>query len=366
MNLKISENTLYFGGLVTLKSIDTKLISKKLAESSGKVTTVDLTEVQELDTSGAYIVLKTLRDLGLVESNLTNCSTKNKDLIELVRKNLPTEKDEEYQEKSNMVFNSIYMLGKNTNSLLNEVKISISFLGAIIIGYFNFLRRPYKSFFSIVLAITYDSTIKALSIVILLSLIIGLVLTYLPLNMMMQYGTQIFVVDMLGISSFREFAPLFTAIIIAGRSGSAFTSEIGIMKVNEEIDALQTIGEDPMQRLVLPRITALMISLPVLTVIAMIANIIGGMIITNAIAGITPLQFIERLFTHVNVNHFYIGLLKTPFFALVIAGIGCLKGISVKRDSQSVGKATTESVVYSIFLIIIVDAIFAVGLSGVA
>ena len=230
------------------------------------------------------------------------------------------------------------MLGKNTNNLLTDIRLTISFLGAIVIGYFNFLRRPYKSFFSIVLGITYDSTIRALSIIILLSLIIGLVLTYLPLNMMMQYGTQIFVVDMLCVSSFREFAPLFTAIIIAGRSGSAFTSEIGIMKVNEEIDALQTIGEDPMQRLVLPRITALMISLPVLTVVAMVANIIGGMIITYTIAGITPLQFIERLFSHVNVSHFYIGLLKTPFFALVIAGIGCLKGISVKRDSQSVGK----------------------------
>lgn len=366
MNLKISDSTLYFNGLITLKNINAKLIVKKLSNLSNKVTQIDVSEIQELDTSGAYIILKTLRDLNLTKDDLVNCSEKNKNLIELVSTNLPTKKDEEFQEKSNMVFNSIYMLGKNANSLLNEIKISISFLGAIVIGYLNFLRRPYKSFFSIVLGITYDSTIKALSIVILLSLIIGLVLTYLPLNMMMQYGTQIFVVDMLGISSFREFAPLFTAIIIAGRSGSAFTSEIGIMKVNEEIDALQTIGEDPMQRLVLPRITALMISLPVLTVVAMVANIIGGMIITNAIAGITPLQFIERLFSHVNVNHFYIGLLKTPFFALVIAGIGCLKGISVKRDSQSVGKATTESVVYSIFLIIVVDAIFAVGLSGVA
>jgi len=366
MNLKISDNTLYFDGSVTLKSIDTKLISKKLSKSSDKITKVDLTEVKELDTSGAYVILKTLNDFGLTKNDLIVSSEKNKNLIELVSKNLPTKKDDEFQKKSNMVFSSIYMLGKNTNNLLSEIKISVSFLGAIVIGYLNFLRRPYKSFFSIVLSITYDSTIRALSIVILLSLIIGLVLTYLPLNMMMQYGTQIFVVDMLGISSFREFAPLFTAIIIAGRSGSAFTSEIGIMKVNEEIDALQTIGEDPMQRLVLPRITALMISLPVLTVVAMVANIIGGMIITDAIAGITPLQFIERLFSHVNVNHFYIGLLKTPFFALVIAGIGCLKGISVKRDSQSVGKATTESVVYSIFLIIIVDAIFAVGLSGVA
>ena len=338
MNLKISDNTLYFDGLVTLKNIDIKLIMKKLSHNSDKITQVDIAKIQELDTSGAYIILKTLSDLNLTKNNLTNCSEKNKNLINLVSTNLPTKKDDEFQEKSNIVFNSIYMLGKNTNNLLTEIRLTISFLGAIVIGYFNFLRRPYKSFFSIVLGITYDSTIRALSIIILLSLIIGLVLTYLPLNMMMQYGTQIFVVDMLCVSSFREFAPLFTAIIIAGRSGSAFTSEIGIMKVNEEIDALQTIGEDPMQRLVLPRITALMISLPVLTVVAMVANIIGGMIITYTIAGITPLQFIERLFSHVNVSHFYIGLLKTPFFALVIAGIGCLKGISVKRDSQSVGK----------------------------
>ncbi len=366
MNLAISYNTLYLKGPMTLKSVDTKIVAKKLSNLSSKINHIDGSEIQELDTSGAYIILKILADLQLSEDDLVNCSEKNKNLIKLVSSNLPTKEDDEFKEKTNMVFNSIYMLGKNTNSLINEIKISMSFLGAIVMGYLKFLRRPYQSFFSIVIGITYDSTIKALSIIILLSLIIGLVLTYLPLNMMMQYGTQKFVVDMLGISSFREFAPLFTAIIIAGRSGSAFTSEIGIMKINEEIDAIQTIGEDPMQRLVLPRITALMISLPVLTVVAMVANIIGGMIITSAIAGITPLQFIARLFSHVNVNNFYIGLLKTPFFAIVIAGIGCLKGISVKRDSQSVGKATTESVVYSIFLIIIVDAIFAVGLSGIA
>lgn len=366
MNLKISANTLYFCGSVTLKNINTKLIYKTLSKSSDNINKINMAEIQALDTAGAYIILKTLKKLQLTTDDLISCSEKNKSLIDLVNVNRPKTKDKKFIEKSNMVFNSIYMLGKNTNSILNEIKLSISFLGAIIIGYFNFIKRPYKSFFSIVLSITYDSTIKALSIVILLSLIIGLVLTYLPLNMMMQYGTQLFVVDMLGISSFREFAPLFTAIIIAGRSGSAFTSEIGIMKVNEEIDALQTIGEDPMQRLVLPRVTALMISLPVLTIIAMVANIVGGIIITATIADIAPLQFIERLFSNVNVNHFYIGLLKTPFFALVIAGIGCLKGVSVKRDSQSVGKATTESVVYSIFLIIIVDAIFAVGLNGIA
>ena len=296
--------------------------------------------------------------------NIITKNENNNSLINLINKNLPSNRNKNFSKNSNkMIFNSIYTLGNNTNNILTEIKSNIVFFGSILNGYISLILRPYKSFFSIIFNITYDSTIKALSIVILLSIIIGLVLTYLPINLMMQYGTQIFVVEMLGISSLREFAPLFTAIIVAGRSGSSFASEIGIMKINEEIDALQTIGEDPIQRLIIPRITALIISLPILSSIAMIFNILGGMIIANLIADISPLQFIDRLFSQVSVNHFYIGLLKTPFFALVIAGIGCKQGICVKKDSQSVGKATTASVVYSIFLIIVVDAIFTVSLS---
>ncbi|API86478.1 MlaE family ABC transporter permease [Francisella uliginis] len=365
MDLKIDKDTIYFEGLLTLKQVKPKSIDKKINKIKNDIKHLDISKVDNLDTAGAYFIIKLANSLKLSKKQIIVNSEKNKNLIDIVFKNFPCQKDEELVKKTNnVVFNSIYTLGKNTNDLLSEIKASIGFLGAIFIGYLTLIRKPYKSFFSIVLNITYDSTIKALSIVILLSLIVGLVLTYLPLGLMQQYGTQIFVVDMLGVSSFREFAPLFTAIIIAGRSGSSFTSEIGIMKVNEEIDALQTIGEDPIQRLVLPRITALVISLPVLTTIAMVANIVGGIIIMDLIAGISPLQFIDRLFTYVSVNHFYIGLLKTPFFALVIAGIGCHQGISVKRDSQSVGKATTTSVVYSIFLIIVVDAIFAVALNG--
>lgn len=293
MKINIDQNTIYFAGLLTLKQID-------------------ITKIETLDTAGAYFILKILKDLGLPKKDLVLDNGKDKNLIELVANTYPTKIDKEYSNKSNIFLTSIYNIGKSTNNLLLEVKTSIIFR-SYFLGYLTLIRKPYKSFFSIVLNIAYDSTIKVLSIVMLLSLYIGLVLTYLPLNLMMQYGTQIFVVDMLGISSFREFAPLFTAIIIAGRNGSAFTSEIGIMKVNEEIDALQTIGEDPIQRLVLPRITALIISLPVLTIIAMIANIIVGIIIADIIAGITPLQFIQRLFSNVNVNHLYIVLLKAPF-----------------------------------------------------
>ncbi|ASG67549.1 ABC transporter permease [Francisella halioticida] len=365
MDLKVDKDTIYFEGLLTLKQVKPKIIDKKIDKIKNNIKHLDISKIESLDTAGAYFVIRLANTLNLSKEQIIINNEKNKNLINIVIKNFPSQKDEELAKPNNVVFNSIYTLGKNTNNLLLEIKASIGFLGVVFFGYLTLIRKPYKSFFSIVLDITYDSTIKALSIVILLSLIVGLVLTYLPLGLMQQYGTQIFVVDMLGVSSFREFAPLFTAIIIAGRSGSSFTSEIGIMKVNEEIDALQTIGEDPMQRLVLPRITALVISLPVLTTIAMVANIAGGMIIMDLVAGISPLQFIERLFTHVSVNHFYIGLLKTPFFALVIAGIGCHQGISVKRDSQSVGKATTTSVVHSIFLIILVDAIFAVALNGV-
>lgn len=366
MNIKIDINTLYFEGDLTLKNINQSLINKVLSGNTEQITVIDINSIDSLDTAGAYTIITTLNKLNLLKKDILNDSTKNKNLIEVVDKNYVVDTAVEIKKRKFIVVNSIFTLGKGTNSLLEDTKVSISFLGSIVLGYLNFIKKPYKSFFSIVLDITYDSTIKALGIVILLSLIIGLVLTYLPLNMMMQYGTQIFVIDMLGISSFREFAPLFTAIIIAGRSGSAFTSEIGMMKVNEEIDALQTIGEDPIQRLVLPRITALIISLPILAVIAMIANIIGGMVITYAVADITPYQFITRLFTNVGLANFVIGVAKTPLFALVIAGVGCMKGMTVRRDSQSVGRATTESVVYSIFLIIVVDAIFAVGLSGIS
>ncbi|MFC4891454.1 MlaE family ABC transporter permease [Pseudofrancisella aestuarii] len=365
MDIVIKESTAYFSGEWTVESSDYSKLKNSLKK---KIKYIDIKDVSRVDTTGACLILKALNSFSLNIKNIVNGDEKINNVISLTSKYYIPTSELTDNEKNNVapIFNQIYMLGKNTNNFFSEFKKIVSFLGAIFIGYINFLKRPQKAFFSIVLDVTYDATIKALSIIVLLSLIIGLVLTYLPMNLMMQYGTQIFVVDMLGISSFREFAPLFTAIIVAGRSGSAFTSEIGIMKVNEEIDALQTIGEDPMQRLILPRITALMISLPVLTVIAMIANIIGGIAITYACAGITPLEFIERLFSNVSAGNFWIGLVKTPFFALVIAGIGCLRGITVKRDSQSVGAATTASVVYSIFLIIVVDAIFAVALNGIA
>ena len=367
MNISAKENILYINGSCTIADVDFSFLKKEIHKvNKNDIYNLDLQNVDTMDSTGAYIILNILIFLDLNISNCLEISQTHLDIINKTNKYYQMVlHDKEVSTENNThtyLYNKVFMIGHKTNNLISEIIKLICFLGAIFRGYWFLIRKPYKGFLHITLDIIHDSTIKALGIVVLLSLIIGLVLTYLPLNLMMQYGTQIFVVDMLGISSFREFAPLFTAIIIAGRSGSAFTSEIGLMKVNEEIDALKTIGEDPIQRLILPRITALMVSLPVLTVIAMIANIIGGMFITYLFADITPVQFINRLFSNVSINNYCIGLLKTPFFAIVIAGIGCLEGINVKRDARSVGAATTTSVVYSIFLIIVVDAIFAIAL----
>ncbi|WP_425536901.1 hypothetical protein [Francisella-like endosymbiont] len=199
MKINIDQNTIYFAGLLTLKQINPKLVEKKIFRAKVTIKQIDITKIEILDTAGAYFILKILKDLGLTKKDLVLDNGKDKNFIEFIANNYPTKIDKEYSNKSNIVFISIYTLSKSTNNLLLEVKTSIIFLGAIFLGYLTLIRKPYKSFFSIVLNIAYDSTIKALNIVMLLSLIIGLVLTYLPLNLIMQYGTQIFVVDMLGI-----------------------------------------------------------------------------------------------------------------------------------------------------------------------
>jgi phospholipid/cholesterol/gamma-HCH transport system permease protein len=165
---------------------------------------------------------------------------------------------------------------------------------------------------------------------------------------------------MLGISIFRELAPLMTAIVIAGRSGSAFTAQIGAMKITEELDAMKTMGFEPFIFLVLPRIIALMITMPILIFVADIMGIFGGIIVSYVDLGISVSLFIERLNEVVALKHFVIGLIKGPFFAFLIASIGIYRGLMVKNDTQSIGFNTTKSVVESIFAVIVCDALFSI------
>ncbi len=205
-----------------------------------------------------------------------------------------------------------------------------------------------------------ESMVKAFLIISITSFLIGVVVAYQSAYQLKIYGANIFIVDMLGISILRELAPLITAIVIAGRSGSAFTAQIGAMKITEELDAMRTMGFDPYVFLVMPRIIALMIAMPLLIFVADIMAIIGGMVIANIDLGITPELFLERFNSVIDVKHFFIGILKGPFFAFLIATIGIYRGLMVKNDTQSIGVNTTKSVVEAIFAVIVCDAIFSI------
>jgi phospholipid/cholesterol/gamma-HCH transport system permease protein len=190
------------------------------------------------------------------------------------------------------------------------------------------------------------------------------VIAYQGADQLRQYGANIFVADLVGLSMVREFATLMTAIIIAGRSGSAYAAQIGTMSVTEEIDAMRTLGIAPLDLLVLPKILALVIALPLLTVFADVLGVFGGMIMARAQLGVGFPEFLERFVKAVSVTAYLIGICKAPAFAAIIAVVGCFQGFRTKGGADSVGRQTTRSVVQSIFLVIVADALFSIAFSA--
>lgn len=254
-------------------------------------------------------------------------------------------------------------LGKQTVESSKQSLHFISFIGELSLCTFRLLaapaRIPWKIIFNLIQTVGYN----ALPIVGLLSFLIGIVLAYQMGQQLRSYGANIYIVDLLGLSILREFAPMMTAIIIAGRSGSAFTAQIGTMKVNQEIDALSTLGINPIERLAVPKLIALVLALPLLTVWADMTGIIGGMIMSQTQLGIDFPFFMHRFVQNVPLKWYVIGLVKTPIYAMLIASIGCFQGLMVKSNADSVGANTTKSVVESIFTIITFDAFFSILLS---
>jgi len=202
--------------------------------------------------------------------------------------------------------------------------------------------------------------LDAVPIVSLLSFLVGAVVAFLGATVLRDFGAAIFTVELVSYSFLREFGVLLTAILLAGRSGSAFTAQIGSMKSREELDAIQMLGLDPIELLVLPRLLALLVMLPVLTFIAMLMGLVGGGLVGTLALDITPGMFITRLHEMTSVRHFWVGMSKAPIFAFLIAVVGCLEGMKVEGSAESVGRHTTASVVQAIFLVIVFDAAFAI------
>lgn len=255
-------------------------------------------------------------------------------------------------------------LGRSVAAALEQGLALLSFVGETAFTLARCIRHPQRLRWRPILYNIRSAGFDALPIVGLLSFLLGIVVAYQGADQLRQYGANIFVADLVGLSMLREFAPLITAIIIAGRSGSAYAAQIGTMAVTEEIDAMRTLGIAPLELLVLPKLVALLIAMPLLTVFADLLGVFGGMLMSRAQLGVGFAEFTDRFVKAVSVTAYLVGICKAPVFAVIIALVGCFQGFRTHGGADSVGRQTTRSVVQSIFLVIVADALFSVAFSA--
>ena len=251
-------------------------------------------------------------------------------------------------------------LGKATIDAAIEGARLLSFFGWTVATLARSLAHPSRLRLTSLTHHLEQTCLNALPIVGLIAFLIGIVMAYQGADQLRRFGAEIFTVDLVGVSILREIGILLTAIVVAGRSGSAFTAEIGAMSVNQEIDALKTLGLDVVEVLVLPRMLALMIALPLLAFFADILGLFGGGLMAWVVLGITPGQFLTQLASAIEPSTFWVGIIKAPVFAFLIALVGCYQGLLVSGSADSVGRHTTKSVVIGIFLVIVFDALFSI------
>ncbi|MEK7759577.1 MAG: ABC transporter permease, partial [Pseudomonadota bacterium] len=251
-------------------------------------------------------------------------------------------------------------IGQQTWRSLLGFSGMLAFVGESAIALLRSLAQPRRIRWRPILHNLQTAGFEALPITGLLSFLMGVVIAYQGADQLQRFGANIFIADLVGLSMLRELSPLLTAIIVAGRSGSAYAAQIGTMKISEEIDALRTIGIGPQELLVQPKIIALVIALPLLTVYADVAGVLGGMIMANSMLDISYSVFLDRLEDALSLSSFLTGIIKAPVFAVIIALVGCFQGFQVSGNADSVGRQTKVSVVQSIFLVIVADALFSI------
>lgn len=355
--------SLKFKGELTIYNLSSyQTTIDKLNLSDIKSVSINLEDLFFLDSASSIFIYKLEKKLfhKNIQTNILCNNKKILDILTLVKVSK--------QESSKLIprdkRTTLEKIGQKTHLNYLGFLSFLAFMGELFSNKFQYIIYFKNIRFKEIAFEINESGIKAFGIVALTSFLIGLVVAYQSAFQLKIYGANIFIVDMLGISVLRELAPIITAIVIAGRSGSAFTAQIGAMKITEELDAMRTMGFDPYKFLVLPRIAALMITLPILIFVADIMAIIGGMFVANLDLGITTDLFLDRFQEVVAVKHLFIGLVKGPFFAFLIATIGIYRGLMVKNDTQSIGFNTTKSVVESIFAVIICDAIFSIAFTN--
>ncbi len=321
---------------------------------------VVLEGLDRLDTAGGWLIVRTIRALeasgGSVE--LVGADPLHAQLIERIRGIEPEPCSA--QDLEHPILRLVLALGQTTIELVRESGRFLTFAGAITLAFLRQLAAPRRIRPAAIVHHLEETGVNAIPIVALMAFLIGVVLAYQGADQLRQFGAEIFTVDLLAVATLRELGVLLTAIMVAGRSGSAFTAQIGTMKVNQELDAMEVIGLDRLDVLVTPRIVALVIALPLLAFLANIMALVGGGLVVIMALDIPLVLFLRQLQNAVGVDLFIAGLIKAPVFAIIIASIGCYMGLKVKGDAASVGHLTTQSVVVGIFLVIVVNAAFSV------
>ncbi|KAA0972608.1 MlaE family lipid ABC transporter permease subunit [Aureimonas fodinaquatilis] len=345
----------------TVGSVE-KNVNKTLNTNLGTAVAVDCQNVGRLDTSGAYLIERLVR--GLTEKGakvtLEGVGKASEPLFEVVRRSLDTKHVEEAKPRRNKLLDMLEGLGRWVVNVVQEFIDGLNIIGASLYGAGRRLTGQTQFRPAAIVSQMDHMGVRALPIITLMSFLIGGVIAQQGAFQLRYFGAEIFVVDLVGILQLREIGVLLTAIMIAGRSGSAITAEIGSMKMREEVDALRVIGLNPIGVLVFPRLLALTLVLPLLAIVADLAGIAGAMVVTYFYSGITPEAFIMRLRGAIDVGTILAGVIKAPFMAIIIGVVAASEGLKVGGSAESLGRCVTSSVVKSIFLVILLDAMFAI------
>jgi phospholipid/cholesterol/gamma-HCH transport system permease protein len=321
---------------------------------------LDVSQLGRIDTSGAYLIDRTLGALEGIDDpiEIRGDHPQITRLLGKVRKASPAAPPDPVRPPG--IIALLDRAGHGAVDAWYEFLGTLSFIGETMATMGRLIVNPRKIRWTSVVAVMEEVGLDALPIVCFLAFFIGLVVAFIGANLLAMFNASVFTVELVGIGMLREFGPVITAVLLAGRTDSAFTAQIGAMKMRQEIDAMRTIGLDPMEALVAPRLLALLAMTPLLTFAAMISGIVGGLIAAWSSMGISPTLFIERFKDVVPEQHFWVGIVKTPVVAIVIALVGCRQGMLVEGDVVSLGRRTTSSVVQAIFLVVLIDAIFAI------
>jgi phospholipid/cholesterol/gamma-HCH transport system permease protein len=346
--------------IADLAGLDAPL--RALGERLGPGIRVDVSALGRLDIAGAYLIDRTIRGsspCGNMDApqDVLGAHPSAKRLLAAAR--AATRPCPPPPAPGWGALDMLARLGKGVEGVTREALATLSFLGETLAALARLAAHPNRMRWTSVVTVMERAGLNALPIIALLSFFVGLVIAYLGARILSDFGAAVFTVELVAFSVMREFGVVIAAVLLAGRTDSAFTAEIGAMKMRQEIDAMRVIGLDPMEALVAPRVIAMLVMTPILTFAATLAGLFGGMLVCWTELGVSPTMFFFRIQEGVPSEHFWVGMAKAPAFALVLAVVGCRHGLSVGGDVASLGQRTTSSVVQAIFLVILLDAIFA-------